>query len=364
MERDIQFEGSKPKAARVRADMAEQPGVLEGLLERREEFRRELEALVKVPPEGVLLAGRGSSANAAIYGRYVLEAALRRPAQLAANSIFTRYHYRTRLSGWLVVGVSQSGATPEVAEVLESARLLGARTLAVTNVAGSPVAAAADSVIVLGAGEERAVPATKTYTATLFSLALIAQILGEAPWPASTLARVPELVEKTLCSGEDTASAARLLAGAATSVYLGRGFLYGAALESALKMRETARLAVQGWSMTEFLHGPIAASDARTVAVLHVGSGVTRGDSEATAEALAARGAGVVTISSTDGSLAGERSGPETRASRVLVPLPEVDDTVAAAVHAIRGQQLAVEVALARGLDPDDAGGLTKVSVT
>ena len=239
MERDIQFEGSKPKAARVRADMAEQPGVLEGLLERREEFRRELEALVKVPPEGVLLAGRGSSANAAIYGRYVLEAALRRPAQLAANSIFTRYHYRTRLSGWLVVGVSPSGATPEVAEVLESARLLGARTLTVTNVAGSPVAAAADSVIVLGAGEERAVPATKTYTATLFSLALIAQILGEAPWPASTR-EVPELVEKTLCSGEDTASAARLLAGAANSVYLGRGFLYGAALESALKMRETA----------------------------------------------------------------------------------------------------------------------------
>jgi len=351
---------TKPDVAFVRAEMAEQPEVLEQLLARREELRNELRSFRTKPLRGVLLAARGSSDNAASYARYVLEASLGCPASLSANSLFTRYHCQTRLDGWLVVGISQSGATPEVTEVLESARLLGATTLALTNDAGSPLAIAADSVIAFEAGVENAVPATKTYTATLMSVALVAEVIGTAPWAPGALEEIPGLVASTLQWTEDLQPTVALLANGAPSLHLGRGFLYCAALESALKMREAARLPVQAYSISDFLHGPIAASGPDTVAVCHVGSGPTREDSELAAHLLSARRARVVAISS-DAELV---PGTADASPITVVRVPELDESLAAIVHAVRGQQLAVEVALARGLDPDNPVGLTKVTPT
>lgn len=359
----MRVESTKSDGAFVRAEMAEQPEVLERLLARREELRSELQLFKNKPLRGVILAARGSSDNAANYARYVLEASLGCPASLSANSLFTRYHCRTRLNDWLVVGVSQSGATPEVTEVLESARALGARTLALTNDADSPLAVAADSIIAFGAGVERAVPATKTYTATLMAVALVADIIGTAPWAPGALDRIPEHVATTLQWTEDLQAAVELLAVGAPSLHLGRGFLYCAALESALKMREAARLPVQGFSTSDFLHGPIAASGADTVAVCHVGSGPTREDSLVAADLLAARGAKIVAISS-DSEMNSRGGASGSAASIGLVRVPEIEESLAAIVHAIRGQQFAVEVALARGLDPDNPAGLTKVTPT
>lgn len=343
-----------PKGALVRSDMTEQPEVLERLLQRRETLRAELRTLRTQPVAGVLLVARGSSDNAATYGRYVLEAALGRPAALSANSLFTRYGYRTRLDNWLVVAVSQSGNTPEVTEVLATTRSFGATTLALTNDARSPLAAAADTVLALEAGGERAVPATKTYTATLVALALLAEVTGSSPWRKGSLEALPLLVANVLSSLDDVRPAVELLVKGAPSVHLGRGFLYCATLESALKMQETARLPVESFSTSDFLHGPIAASHAGTVGVCHVGTGATREDSEVAARALEARGAKVVMIGSAVG----------TTPSAVFVPVPAVEESLAAVVHTVRGQQLAVEVALGRGLDPDTPEGLTKVTST
>lgn len=338
----------------VRADMAEQPEVLDRLIHRRGELRAALAPLGGRRVEGVLLVARGSSDNAATYGRYVLEAALGRPAALSANSLFTRYGLRTRLDGWLVVAISQSGATPEVTEVVTTARSLGAITLALTNDPGSPLATVAHLLVALGAGDERAVPATKTYTATLVALALLAELLGDPPWPTGSLEQLPRLVEEVLDSNRDVAPAVVLLVDGAPSVHLGAGFLYCAALESALKMRETARLPVTGYAIMDFLHGPIAASGGDTVALCHVGSGPTSHDAGAAIEALAARGARVVTLG------CGSPGAPAS----AHVPAPQLEESLAAVVHAVRGQQLAVEVAMARGLDPDTPEGLTKVTPT
>jgi glucosamine--fructose-6-phosphate aminotransferase (isomerizing) len=160
------------------AEMAEQPRVLAALAARRGELCAEVrEAVGPTPPAGIVLVARGSSDNAAVFGRYVLELATRRPVALAAPSLITRYGASARLDGWLAVGVSQSGRTPEIISVLESYGASGARTVAITNDRDSALAHAADATIDTAAGTEQAVPATKTVTSQFAAFA----VLAEAP---------------------------------------------------------------------------------------------------------------------------------------------------------------------------------------
>lgn len=343
---------ARPGMAR---DMTEQPGVVERLVGRRPSLRSAFAALRNRGFAGVLLVARGSSDNAAIYGRYVLEMVLGRPVALSANSLFTRYGCRTDLTGWLVIAVSQSGSTPEVVEVVERSAQLGAKTIAVTNAEDAPLAAAAQRVVELGAGLERAVPATKTYTATLVAFALLAEVLGEVPWTDRDLEALPEALTGVLeSSATGCERATDALATGRPSVHLGRGLLYGTALESALKMREAAALPVTGYSTSDFLHGPIAASTSETIAVCHVGADVTRNDGLDTIEALVARGSTALAVGAAD--VPGATWG--------TMPVPPVHPALAPVLHAVRGQQLALAVALARGTDPDAPAGLTKVTPT
>src|SRR4051794_30594830 len=215
----------------MRAEMGEQPEVLARLLSRRVPVAVENVA-------GVVIVARGSSDHAAGYGRYLLELATRRPVALAAPSLHTRYGARTDASGWLVVGVSQSGATPEIVDVVERLRAGGGHAIAITNNPDSPLAAAAEAVIELGAGEEKAVPATKTFTAQLGAFAVLAASLGEVPWASGDLARVPDAVAAVLGDIEPAVALSERWAGAEELVVTARGWLYPAALETALKVRE------------------------------------------------------------------------------------------------------------------------------
>src|SRR4051795_449442 len=185
----------------MRREMGAQPEVLARLLSRRV-------PVDAADVEGVVIVARGSSDHAAVYGRYLLELATRRTVALAATSLHTRYGARTDASGWLVVGVSQSGATPEIVDVVERLRATGGHAIAITNVADSPLAAAAEVVIELGAGEERAVPATKTFTAQLGAFAVLAAALGDVPWSDGDLALVPEAVAAVLAEPESAAALA------------------------------------------------------------------------------------------------------------------------------------------------------------
>ena len=179
-------------------EMAEQPEVIGALLDRREEFAARLRAIAPEPLTGVILIARGSSDNAAIYGRYVLEAALRRPVSLAAPSLWTRYGLAEDLRGYLAVGVSQSGKTPEITDTLERVKAAGAAAVAVTNDGGSPLAEIADEAIDLDVGPEQAVPATKTVTAQLAAFAILAHALGEPLWPEEAWAAVPRAQAEVL----------------------------------------------------------------------------------------------------------------------------------------------------------------------
>lgn len=319
----------------MRREMAEQPEVLARLLSRRI-------AVDFSQPAGVIIVARGSSDHAAIYGRYLLELATGRPVALAAPSLFTRYGARTDASGWLVVGVSQSGRTPEIVDVVERLRATGGRAIAITNNEDSPLAEVAEVVIGLGAGEEQAVPATKTYTAQMAAFAVLASALGDVPWAEGDLALVPDAVAGVLADGEGMAALADRWAEIHQLVVTARGWMFSAALETALKVRETALVSAQGFSVADFLHGPIAAVDPGAAVLALRADGPAAADVDEAVAALTERGADL----------------------QLMPPVSGVPEALAPIAASVRGQQLALELALRKGLDPDAPRGLNKVTIT
>ena len=291
---------------------------------------------------GVVIVARGSSDHAAVYGRYLLELATRRPVALAAPSLFTRYGAQTDASGWLVVGVSQSGKTPEIVDVVERLRATGGKAIAITNDPDSPLAAASEAVIELGAGEERAVPATKTFTAQMAAFAVLAAALGDVPWADGDLDRVPSSVAAVLDDPAPVAELADRWIDIEELVVTARGWLYSAALESALKVREAALVTANGYSVADFLHGPIAAVDPGAAVLAMRAEGPAAADVDEAVAALELRRADV----------------------HVLPPVTGVPEALAPIAASVRGQQLALELALRKGLDPDEPRGLNKVTIT
>lgn len=334
-------------------EMREQADVVRGLLERP----------LEVPDAGartdgfagILLIARGSSDNAAIYGRYVLELATGRPVVLAAPSLVTRYGATTDVRGWLAVAVSQSGATPEIIEVLRAAGAGGAATLALTNATDSPLAEAADATLWLGAGSERAVPATKTVTAQLAAFALLAERLGQPPWGHDDWSATIDAMRTVTADDAAPRTAVDRLLAAGAIVCLARGLVFPVALESALKVAETTARSAVGMSTADFLHGPVEAVDAHTCALCVLAPGPCARDVREVADDLHERGVRVVSVLPEDLD-----APPGT-----VLPVPAgVPEGLLPLVSVIRGQQLALDMALALGRDPDNPPGLTKVTPT
>ena len=223
------------------AEMAEQPRVLAGLVARADELRAVVGRVGPRQLTGVTLVARGSSACAALFGRYVLEVATGRPVSEAAPSLHTLYNTRVDYSGQLVVAMSQSGETPEIVAVTERLAAAGASTIAITNGVDSPLAQVATGVFALDAGIERSVPATKTVTAELLALALLASALGLVGFAAGDVQSLPDTVESLLSDTGGSADLARSLRHAESLLVVARGYLLPAALELALKLEETCR---------------------------------------------------------------------------------------------------------------------------
>ena len=329
-------------------EMREQPEVLARLAQARRSAGEELRAVVPAP-RGIVLVARGSSDFAAVFGRYALEAALRVPVALAAPSLVTRYGVRPNLDGWLAVGVSQSGRTPEIVDVLGEYRQGGATTVAITNDPDAPLALGAHTVLALRAGVEEAVPATKTFTATVAAFAVLAEALGDAPWTAAAWDALPEAVEAVLNDAEPAAAAGAQLANASGLITVSRGYHYAVALEAALKIKETTSMLALGYSTADFLHGPIAVLE-RDLPVLTVrGAGPATDDLDALEARVTDRGRHLLRIGPGDCDLPAGAG---------------VDEALSTIPAVVRAQQLARETALALGLDPDRPEGLAKVTAT
>jgi len=324
------------------AEMASQPEVLARLVARAPVDTAAVRAVVPRPLAGVVFLARGSSDNAAVFGRYLAELCAGRPAGLAAPSLYTRYHADVDWHGYLMIALSQSGATPEIISTCRAVRNAGATVIGITNEPGSPLATAVDLVLATEAGPELAVPATKTVTAQLAVLVTVAAGLGPGPAVADTLAGLPDAVDATL--GDP--GPARELAGRWCAidrlVVAGRGLGYAAALETALKVAETTGILAEGMSAADLYHGPIAAVYAGAPVLLVNAGGPAGADVAGLRRLLDGRQA-------------------ETAGLPVPAGLPEPAQVITAVV---RGQQLASALALARGTDPDAPPHLTKVTET
>jgi glucosamine--fructose-6-phosphate aminotransferase (isomerizing) len=332
------------------AEMAEQPARLRQLLGRHGVIAERVRAAAPEPLTGITLVARGSSDNAAVYGRYLLEAATGKPISLAAPSLHTLYDVDVDYRGQLVIAVSQSGATPEIVRTLQALQDAGGRGLAITNDPASPLAYAADQTIDLDVGVERAVPATKTVTGQLTAFAIIAAALGRAPFSSEQLAAVPESVQAVLDDSGPATAAARGLVAASQLIVVARGYMFAAALETALKIKETCSRLADGYSAADLRHGPIAAVTRDLPVVALCASGPARADVASLVEEMRARQANVLVV------------GDETGAD---VSLPgDVPEPLVPIVAVVRGQQLAHELAKALGHDPDRPPGLTKVTAT
>lgn len=329
------------------AEMAQQPAELSALAARAGEIRALVRSVLPDNPAGLALVARGSSDNAAVHGQYVLTLAARRPVGLLTPSLLTLYHTGIDFTGYLVIGISQSGATPEVVSVLDRARCGGAATLAVTNAGGSPLGAAADATIELDVGPELAVPATKTVTGTVLALSLVAQAIADRA--ADTSAAV-DSVAAVLADPAPADRVADALGEADRVVTVARGHLYPAALEIALKLRETTGVFAQGFSTADLRHGPVAAVT-RDVPVITVSStGPARPDVRAIEHDLTRRTRLLL------------RMADEPDADLPLPPgVPEPLRTLPAIV---RGQQLSLAWSRSRGIDADRPFALTKITET
>ncbi|MDO8185306.1 SIS domain-containing protein [Conexibacter sp. JD483] len=336
--------------ARMAAEMAEQPAVLARLIARADAIAAAVRELAPQPLHGSTIVARGSSDHASVYGRYLLELASGRPVSLAAPSLHLLYDAQVDYTGQLAVAVSQSGATPEIVATLARLGAAGARTLAITNDGASALASGADGVVALAAGAELAVPATKTVTAQLLAFGLIARALGPVPFSDEELHALPAAVAAVLEDPEPARAAAALLADDTRMVVTARGLLYGAALESALKLQETAAIAADGSSSADLRHGPITIVEAGfPVLALSAGDGPAAADVAELTGLLRERGARVLTLATAAGA---------------DLPLPAVTEGLAPIVAVVRAQQLAFELALLRGRDPDAPANLSKVTAT
>lgn len=206
----------------------------------------------------VFLAARGTSDNAGRYANYVWGALNQLPLALATPSLFTYYNQPPVLKNALVVGVSQSGQSPDIVSVLAEGRKQGAMTMAITNDPASPLATQAEMVLDTVAGPENAIAATKTYTSQLVAIALLAVELRGERRLADELARVPELVQETLILDSAIESAAQRYRYMSQCVVLGRGYNYATAYEWALKLKELAYVVAEPYSSADFQHGPVA----------------------------------------------------------------------------------------------------------
>ncbi|GAA4518486.1 SIS domain-containing protein [Nonomuraea ferruginea] len=340
---------------KMRSEIAEQPEALratiDSLLPRIDEVRALGERTRQL-----LFVARGTSDNAAVYGRYLVESHAGRLSALAAPSIATTYRRKLDLEGVLAVAISQSGRTEEIVETLAWAKDCGAATVGVTNGGpDSPLAQAADLALCTVAGTEEAVPATKTYTTQLAALAVLAIGLG-ADVDRADLLRVPEAVEKLIAEPGDVDAVVDGLADKHGVVVSGRGLAFSTALETALKLKEACYLHAMGLSYADLLHGPIAVVDHATPALLVAAeSGPTLQGTVALAERVVSAGAAAYTIG-------GGRA--LAAAGTAAMNGPDLPEWVAPMGLIVPGQLLTEALARRLGIDPDAPRGLNKVTQT
>ena len=337
-------------------EIREQPEVAARLLgEAGPEVAAMCEAIRSADPAHVVIAARGTSDHAAIYAQYAFGVMAGISVGLATPSVHSLYGASPDYSRALVIGISQSGASPDVVGVIRAARSQGALTLAITNTPGSDMAEAAEHHIALRAGPERAVAATKTYTSTLLVLAMLAAGLSRSDVQAD-LALVPQALAATLDQDDEAARIAADMSWLNRCVILGRGYHYATAREWSLKLKELSYTLADPYSSADFIHGPLALIEAGFPTFCVAPSGATESDTAEVIERLSELEARLL-IASDD---------PVVRAKGTWsLALPAtLPEWLMPIVSIVPGQLHARHVTIAKGGDPEQPRSIRKVTLT
>ena len=342
----------------LHSEIFEQPERLASLLENQKLTVLEIAKAIKARNvQYAFLAARGTSDNAGRYANYLWGAHNQLPLALAAPSLFTFYQSPPRLQNALVVGVSQSGQSPDIVSVLEEGRKQNCLTLAITNIPDSPLARAADFVLDIQAGAEKAVAATKTYTTELMSIAMLSAALSDSKERWAQLASVPEWAQYVLKLDETIAQMAQRYRYMTHCVVLGRGFNYATAYEWALKLKELTYTIAEPYSSADFQHGPIAMVEGGfpILAVAPKGK-VFDSMKEMLTRLRNQHGAELVLISDDVDSLA-------LAQSPIQLP-PQIPEWLTPLVGIIPAQLFACHLTTVKGYDTEKPRSITKVTET
>lgn len=342
----------------LKSEIFEQPAVLAGLLEdQRENVRAIARAIQGQEINYIFLAARGTSDNAGLYAKYLYGGLNQLPIALAAPSLFSIYATPPALKNSLVMGISQSGQSPDIVSVLAEGKRQGALTLAIVNAPDSPMARTADFVIDIGARPEEAVAATKTYTAQLMSIAMLSAVLSNDDERLHTLQQVPELVQETLELDETIEQAAERYRYMERCVVLARGHNYATAFEWALKLKELTYVIAEPYSSADFLHGPIAIVKQGFPILATAPSGAVFPDMLDLLNRLAGEHqAELLVISNRDEALTLART-----SLRLPAELPEWASPLVTIVPA---QLFCYHLTCVKGYDTESPRGLSKVTLT
>lgn len=345
------------KSTHLYREIHEQPAVIRRLLENERDVTQALSQQIRSRAiKHIVIAARGTSDNAARYANYVLGARNGIMVSLATPSLFSIYKQPPQLADALVLGISQSGKSPDIVSVIAEGRRQGALTAAITNFSDSDLAQEADFVIDLNAGVEQSVAATKTYTSELAAIALLSCCLAEESAAIDQLCAIPDVVQATLAANTDVEQMSERYRYMQQCVVIGRGFNYATAFELALKLKELTFTMVEPYSSADFLHGPIALVDQGFPVIVVAPTGKMFPEMVSFVEQLIERRAELMIISDSDEL--------QTRAQTPFRLPTNTPEWLSALVGIVPGQLFAMHLAHARGYDVDRPRGLQKVTET
>jgi glutamine---fructose-6-phosphate transaminase (isomerizing) len=336
-------------------EITEQPVVLERTIQAE---RAKAEKLGKFLREKrdidlIVLVARGSSDNASLFGRYLLEVTTGIPVSLAAPSVYTLYNAKLNLKRALVIGVSQSGEGTDINTVLERAKQTGAYTVGITNEADSTMARIADETLLIHAGREKSVAATKTYTGQMLHFYMLASALADA---GIAYEKIPHFAAQALQLRAEVERAVERYVFMENCVVVGRGMNYGNSYELALKLMETCYVVAERFSSADFFHGPLAIVERRFPVILFAPRGVTQKGSIDLLHRLGELHADCFSITNDD-EIA-------RLSSRSLLMPAEIDEFLSPIPFIVPAQLFAGLLAEAKGLNADAPRSLSKVTRT
>ena len=341
--------------SKMMEEILDQPQALERTLKAESKHAQQFRRFARGKFRFIVLVARGTSDNAAVFGRYLLELTTGIPVSLAAPSLHTLYHAKLDLRDTLVIGISQSGAGTDINMVLESARRQGAYTLAITNEAQSAMVKVADDVFLVRAGHQKSVAATKTYTGQLMVFYLVASALSDQITLAA-LAEIPEHVRQSLALVDEIRELVERYRYMRQCAVVARGLNYANAFELALKLMETCYVVAERFSSADFLHGPIAMVERDFPVLLFMPPGKTFRDTVQLTARLERLGAETLAITSREA-----KASAATRIIRVPGSIAEIYSPIP---YIIPGQIFAAQLAEVKGIDPDHPRSLHIVTKT